>query len=197
MKTAMPTVSATQKDAMSASAPRQRRRLDQRAVSDVLGSILMIGITVMMATAFGAVLFAFKGPTDSPQSNLAITVDPGNAAWGNGDALTTFNLPDMRGRFLRGTDHGLGSDPDAASRVASAGGGNTGDSVGTYQGHQFERHAHGYSGAFTQDSGVVGGHLQGGSATSFTVWGYSNNTSQAGGNETRPVNVSVNYIIKY
>src|ERR1051325_6033662 len=39
-------------------------------------------------------------------------------AWGNGDALTTFNLPDMRGRFLRGTDHGLGSDPDAASRVA-------------------------------------------------------------------------------
>jgi len=88
MKTAMPTGRTTQKDAMPASAaPRQcrRRRLDQRAVSDVLGSILMIGITVMMATAFGAVLFAFKGPTDSPQANVDITVDPGNAAWGNGD----------------------------------------------------------------------------------------------------------------
>ena len=46
-------------------------------------------------------------------------------AWGNGDNSTTFNLPDMRGRFPRGKDAiplGGGSkstnDPDSATRVA-------------------------------------------------------------------------------
>lgn len=117
--------------------------------------------------------------------------------WGEGDAATTFNLPDMRGRFLRGTDHGAGHDPDANSRTASLGGGNIGDRVGTLQGHQFERHTHGYAGAFTQDGSVIGGHIQGGTSTPYTVWGYGSNTGVAGGNETRPANVSVNYIIKF
>ena len=39
-------------------------------------------------------------------------------AWGIGDGPTTFNLPDMRGNFLRGVDPGIGQDPDAASRTA-------------------------------------------------------------------------------
>ena len=118
-------------------------------------------------------------------------------AWGNGDASTTFNLPDMRGRFLRGTDHGLGSDPNAATRIASAGGGNTGDAVGTFQSFMMQAHTHDYTGAFRLDNGIVGGHVQGGSSTSFTIWGYSATTAGAGGSETRPINVSVNYIIKY
>jgi microcystin-dependent protein len=44
-----------------------------------------------------------------------------------------FNVPDLRGQFLRGTSHGTNRDPNAASRYALLGGGNTGDSVGSAQ----------------------------------------------------------------
>jgi microcystin-dependent protein len=52
---------------------------------------------------------------------------------GHGDAVTTFNLPDYRGRFLRGVDGGAGRDPDRFARGAMAAGGNVGDAVGTVQ----------------------------------------------------------------
>jgi len=54
-------------------------------------------------------------------------------SWGYGDNSSTFNLPDLRGVFLRGVDDGKGQDPDASSRTAINTGGNTGDAVGSYQ----------------------------------------------------------------
>jgi microcystin-dependent protein len=54
-------------------------------------------------------------------------------AWGYGDTSTTFNLPDMRGRFPRGRDGGIGRDPNASTRTASNLGGNTQDNVGSVQ----------------------------------------------------------------
>lgn len=44
-----------------------------------------------------------------------------------------FNLPDFRGRFLRGADNESGRDPDADSRTAMNPGGNVGDNVGSVQ----------------------------------------------------------------
>ncbi len=64
---------------------RLHLRGDRGAVSDVVGSILLVAITVTLATVMGALVFSFKGPVDFPQANLAISVSPGNAAWGNGD----------------------------------------------------------------------------------------------------------------
>ncbi len=52
---------------------------------------------------------------------------------GSGDGTTTFNLPDYRGRFLRGADLGVGRDPDRTGRTAANPGGATGDAVGTVQ----------------------------------------------------------------
>lgn len=53
---------------------------------------------------------------------------------GVGDGQTTFNLPDYRGRFLRGVAHGLEArDPDVSRRTESAPGGNVRDAVGSVQ----------------------------------------------------------------
>lgn len=56
---------------------------------------------------------------------------------GQGDGSTTFNLPDYRGRFMRGSDNmGTGAasrDPDAGSRTAMNTGGATGATVGSIQ----------------------------------------------------------------
>jgi microcystin-dependent protein len=141
--------------------------------------------------------------------------------FGGGDGIGTFNLPDLRGRFLRGTDHGAGHDPDAASRLASATGGSVGDAVGTVQADAFRAHNHngataptdlshthtlpaqqGLASGGSGFSGVMFSSNSGTAAGSTTASGASVNMNHThtiatnGGNESRPVNVSVNYIIK-
>ena len=62
-----------------------------------------------------------------------------NTAHGYGDNIPvtgTFNIPDYRGRFIRGTDTmgtAASRDPDRATRTAALAGGNTGDAVGSVQ----------------------------------------------------------------
>jgi len=48
-------------------------------------------------------------------------------------SVTVFNIPDLRGLFIRGVDHGVGNDADAGSRAAYATGGNAGDTLGSYE----------------------------------------------------------------
>lgn len=110
----------------------------------------------------------------------------------------TFNLPDYRGRFLRGVDGAASNDPDSASRTAMATGGSTGNSVGSVQADQIASHRHvsairwdSPTSPFTNGgtfTGVLGGSI--GSGVVAT-------TALTGGTETRPKNAYVNYIIKY
>lgn len=56
-------------------------------------------------------------------------------SWGIGDGSNTFNIPDLRGMFLRGVSGDSGNDADADSRgLLAENGGNTGNNVGSYQG---------------------------------------------------------------
>ena len=99
----------------------------------------------------------------------------------------TFRVPDLRGRFLRGTDQGQGRDPDAGRRRAEAGGANSGDRVGSVQDDEFKAHTHSYT-LFPADRGNI---------ASGNYWtAGERQTGSAGGNETRPKNVNVNWIIK-
>ena len=110
--------------------------------------------------------------------------------YGNGD--TTFHIPDFRGKFLRGRDAGAGYDPDRNSRGALRTGGATGDSVGSFQPDALRSHTH------TESTMVNNGFATDSLGNIF----YPNVVGPAvsgatGGSETRPVNISVNYIIKY
>jgi hypothetical protein len=125
-------------------------------------------------------------------------------ASGNGNGTTTFNLPDMRGMFLRGVDGTAGNDPDKLTRTASNLGGNTGNAVGSKEIDAFQGHIH-FCGV--GPSGVPGPRLNGGSASGVAFFNnnYPTNNPQDNGingtprtgNETRPKNIYVNYIIKY
>ena len=53
-----------------------------------------------------------------------------------GDGVNTFKVPDLRGAFARGWDHGRGLDPSASTRT-NRGDGTVGDHVGTWEAFAF------------------------------------------------------------
>ena len=81
-------------------------------------------------------------------------------AWG-GDVAGNFNLPDLRGLFLRGVDGTAGRDPDSRERSFSRRGGNTGNNVGSVQEDALQEHRHQDPGHAHVDAGhthVDSGH---------------------------------------
>ena len=123
-------------------------------------------------------------------------------------ASTTFRLPDLRGEFIRGWDHGRGVDPDRAART-NRGDGTTGDNVGTKQTQATKSHRHlagigANWGSRYHDYATQAGSLGTGRAgTQRISVGYTGGsggsavTSASGGNETRPRNIALMYAIKY
>jgi len=114
---------------------------------------------------------------------------------GGGDLVSTFHLPDLRGRFVRGADMGAGRDPDAASRAAPAAGGGSGDAVGSIQDDQFQTHIH--QARSFQRTGSSD-QLNTSNSNFTNVWSDTTEpTSGRHGTETRPRNIYLSYIIKY
>lgn len=117
--------------------------------------------------------------------------------WGAGDTTTTFNLPDLRGGFLRGTgSHG--------TETMADGNAFTGPNVGSFENDQFQGHFH-----EAYDTTAPGG------LTAVQVFGVRANISSAitlknvreaitdgtngtprAGDETRPFNAGIKYIIR-
>ena len=121
-----------------------------------------------------------------------------------------FHLPDYRGRFLRGTDDpdgpdsptyaAGGNDPDAedTERSIMNTGGNTGNRVGSLQADEFKRHRHSVSRkANLGDGWVNSSYPSGGELSTFNTNNPVAYTEFEGGDETRPKNANVNFIIKY
>jgi microcystin-dependent protein len=140
-------------------------------------------------------------------------------AWGTSNN-SLFNIPDLRGLFLRGVDYNAGNDPDKDRRLILKPGGNVNNNVGSFQtistalpnnlsiSLSSYNHSHSYygtkGGTDCNPSGYVkigGGNNCGLSSTyAYSINGdtHSHNvTINGGGSETRPRNANVNYIIKY
>ncbi len=140
-------------------------------------------------------------------------------AWGDGsmdpngihdeDPTTDFNLPDLRGRFLRGVDQQSGNDPDAELRIESNVGGNFGNMVGSIQEDIYGTHNHsitdpghshvqsfwacwdggnGYAPGFRNQAHYPLDFGTSGSSTGIQI-------NDNGGKETRPKNAYIYWII--
>lgn len=107
--------------------------------------------------------------------------------YGAGDGSTTFNVPDLRGLFLRGLDEGRGYDTNdgGAARTLSA----------TPQVDSVKLHSHTWSDLTPQDGDDF---LLGGETTSADCTTASRTTTNSGSSflESRPYNFALNYIIK-
>lgn len=166
---------------------------------DSSGNITASGLAPNTTTPSGTI--TMYGGTSAPSGYLLcdgtsylISAQPAlftaiGTAYGAADG-THFNVPDFRGLFPRGVDNGAGNDPDASSRTAANTGGNTGDNVGSFESDQFLNHAHAYN-LYTSS-----GNVNGQAAEAGTVLTSTGNTAGTGGNETRPKNLYVNFIIK-
>lgn len=110
---------------------------------------------------------------------------------GSGDGSTTFNVPDLRGRFLRGRDEAVARDPDAATRTAMNTGGNTADNVFSLQSDANKSHSHTINGGAT-GGGTTGNPQQ---VVQSDNGGLSMSTGSSG-SESRPINAYVVFIIK-
>ncbi len=126
---------------------------------------------------------------------------------GVGDGVGTFNLPDYRGRFLRGVDDpdgtggipAAGRDPDATTRAAMATGANEGDLVGSVQVDELRSHSHdAFFAGQPNGSGLGSGNALCRVFRSDNPLGNTGRqpSSAVGGNETRPQNAYVIYAIK-
>lgn len=55
------------------------------AASEVISTVLTVGITVLLASATAVVVLTLPPPTELPLTDLAIAIDPGASGWGTGD----------------------------------------------------------------------------------------------------------------
>lgn len=97
--------------------------------------------------------------------------------FGAGDGISTFNVPDLRGEFIRGWDDGRGVD--------------SGRLLGSLQSDDFKSHRHAMFGGFGDEAST---------AYVDTTAGLNQNTGYTeltGGTETRPRNVALLACIKY
>lgn len=124
----------------------------------------------------------------------------GNAFGGSG---SNFNLPDLRGQFIRGVNGGAQTDPDADSRTAGANGGNSGDKVGSQQNDAFQGHEHNYVNMIEGPNPLMTGEgllpyiPDPVPATTTSMQEKSPDGTPRTASETRPVNVYMNYIIRF
>lgn len=171
-----------------------------------------VNVTLIPSGVVGTIV-AFAGPGDKIPTGWLIC----NGAEASGKTFpklaallgTTYGtpntpgnvmLPDLRGMFLRGVDPAGVGDPDNHTRTSPIPGNTTqvGPAVGSRQGHQLLNHTHYWDRNFEQigSSGDnIAVQLAMNSNMNPNAYREPTTNNDGGGNETRPVNVYVYYLI--
>ena len=129
---------------------------------------------------------------DHPELHAAIGTGYGSPG------AQKFNVPDLRGLFVRACDNGSGRDSRVATRTALLPGGNAGDAVGSYQVYGTAPAHNPFSGTFPKCNLSSSTDDQG-CQTRPGAWNENMTTvspSTGGDLESRPPNIYVNWIIK-
>lgn len=162
---------------------------DVRSISETVGDILAWDGTQYInqqpaasGAVLGAVISSMLTAAQMTAEDSNWQLCDGSSCAGTDYATVTGNttVPDMRGAFLRGNDPSATRDPDGASRA-----------LGSFQNEEFKSHNH--AGLFYgagSNAGVIG------SGWADSAVYPSHSTQVAGGAETRPKNISVNYYIR-
>lgn len=153
----------------------------------VTGAVTPVGsVTAFAGAAAPTGWLECNGDAVSRTTYAALYTALGGASspYGQGNGTTTFNVPDLRGEFVRGWDHGRGVDVELTRTMGSG------------QTNQVQQHQHALSGV-----PLTVGHAvaQAGSNAnvSDTPASATGNIAAGGGTETRPRNVALMYILKW
>lgn len=154
-------------------------------------------VTLSLAAQGWLVCDGSKYPTSSPLYKPLHDV----IGYSHGGGAGKFCVPSFKGRFLRGVDDETHPrDPDAKKRDAPRPSlehpGNRGALVGSVQNDTFEEHTHPYDeyGTLHKADHVAAHDTLKKGSTSCQM---GDTHGGGGGDETRPKNIYVNYIIKY
>ena len=154
------------------------------SISDATGSYLSIppGTVISVASSTAPTGYLKANGAAISRSTYSTLFAGIGTVHGAGDGSSTFNIPDLRGEFIRGW---------ADDRAVD-----TGRSFGSSQVDDFKSHNHSYS---SNGSGMAG-RINPGISAGFSgngIGDVSFSISNTGGTETRPRNIALLYCIKY
>lgn len=173
------------------------------------------GVSVSVLEGMFTGIIAYFGMSDAPdgwlicdgrevsRSTYSRLFAAIGVAWGAGNGVSTFNLPDLRGEFIRGVDRGRGVDPDRA--FASSQASDNKEHTHTGEAAAAGNHSHPYNVVGLSAGAILQGYVSGAGWAAVAV---GDNTTTAGahthaltisdegGAEARPRNVAMLPCIK-
>lgn len=155
----------------------------RQAIQAMLAALLPAGTVVYLARSTAPAGYLKANGAAVSRTTYAALYSAIGTTFGPGDGSTTFNVPDLRGEFLRGWDDGRGVD--------------SGRSFGSAQSNAIQSHQHGQSAQYGTTSGPANFSQGITNASGGTSQPTNNGTGFVGEAETRPRNIALLACIRY
>ena len=162
--------------------------------ADLLNELTPVGAVMQFAGSSAPTGWLFCNGAEVSRSEYLDLFNAIGTTYGTGDNSTTFNIPDFRAMFPRGASMGATGSIQVNSIDY------TPQSLGTRQPDAMQGHQHKYTAPRASYAGMGDGYaltpLFNGTNTTDPVTDGVNGTPRTA-SENRPINLSINFIIKY